>query len=98
MTDERVILIAGAADGRELTTNRVMDHVRIPVPVRWSPFVDADPFEAPSILDYDLMFDDLGQPSRDDEGRLRYMLSTIAVDPLEHEWRLAKYFPHFPQP
>jgi hypothetical protein len=92
---EKIILIAGEADGRELTINRIEIRIRMPAAAPLSAILTTDQdamLEPLPILDYDLILDDWGQPSRDDQGRLRYQLSTVAPDPLEPEWRLAKYF------
>jgi hypothetical protein len=76
--DERVVLIAGEVDGRELVLHQPLDRIRIPGRVHptWVAEYDDGPVERLPVLDYDLVLDELGYPSRDDQGRLRYQLQS----------------------
>jgi hypothetical protein len=74
--DEPVVLIAGEVDGRELVLHQPRDRILIPVRIQptWVAEDDDGPVEPLPVLGYDLVLDELGYPSRDDQGRLRYQL------------------------
>lgn len=79
MTDEVAIFIGGDYDGETWAIDEprpTLSRLQ-PTEVDWRASLQADPVTfgpAFNRLDYYLALDDLGYPSRDDLGRLRYLL------------------------
>jgi hypothetical protein len=75
---DRIVLVGGRADGREITVDDYTRHrsYRVPEirPVVWAES-ELYPKCESATLDYVLARDPMGWPSRDDQGRLRYVLA-----------------------
>jgi hypothetical protein len=77
LMDEPVVLVAGEVDGRELVMHQPINRIRIPARLDLASLLDThDPTDPTMVvLNYDVVLDPLGYPSRDDQGRLRYQLT-----------------------
>lgn len=77
--EERAVLVGGPYGGREVTVPVGRDVWRMPAPPKPMTFIDSDdsdlyPGAALPMLDYRVLLDAQGRPSRDDAGRLIYEL------------------------
>lgn len=79
---DRIVMVGGLADGREVEVDDYTRYTRYRVPeIRPVVWVESGPYPMceSSTLDYVLARDPMGWPSRDDQGRLRYVLAGLRM-------------------